>query len=258
MNLSENTILITGGSSGIGLEMAKAFLKRNNKVIITGRNAEKLQKVKDELKGIYTIKSDVGKPEEIKKLYQKVEKEFPELNILINNAGIMSTIDLQKNELSDSDLTKEIDINVKGTIWMNNAFLPLLKGKNNAAIVTVSSGLAFIPLAISPVYCASKAALHSYTISLREQLKNTTIKVFELAPPATDTELLSRFHEDDMKGTTPMPTGDMVAVFLKNFSKDKYEICPGQASQLKFMSRFFPGFILKVLSKSVKRMHKTS
>lgn len=258
MNLSENTILITGGSSGIGLEMAKEFLKRNNKVIITGRNAEKLQKVKDELEGVFTIKSDVSKPEEIKKLYQQVEKEFPELNILINNAGIMRTINLQGHKLSDSDLTAELDINVKGTIWMNNTFLPLLKGKNNAATVTVSSGLAFVPLPISPVYCASKAALHSYTLSLREQLKNTNTKVFELAPPATDTELLSQFHEDDMKGTTPMPSEDLVATFLKSFSKDKYEICPGQAGQLKFMSRFLPSFILKVLSKSVSRMQKVN
>ena len=138
---------------------------------------------------------------------------------------------------------------------MNDAFLPLLKGKKNAATVTVTSGLAFVPLPISPVYCASKAALHSYTLSLREQLSNTSIKVFELAPPATETELLDKFHEEDMKGTTPMSLKALATAFLKGFSKDKYEICPGQASQLKFMSRFFPGFILKVLSKPVKRMH---
>ncbi|MBX2843805.1 MAG: SDR family NAD(P)-dependent oxidoreductase [Flammeovirgaceae bacterium] len=140
---------------------------------------------------------------------------------------------------------------------MNDAFLTLLKGKKNAATVTVSSGLAFMPLPISPVYCASKAALHSYTLSLRAQLKNTSTKVFELAPPATDTELLSQFDEEDMKGSTPMPLKNMVADFLKGFSKDKFEICPGQASQLKFMSRFFPSFILKVLSKPVDRMHIT-
>lgn len=255
MNLEGNTILITGGSSGIGLEMAKAFLKRNNKVIVTGRNAEKLQKVKAELEGVSTIQSDVGNPADIEKLYQQIEKEFPELNILINNAGIMSTINLQDHQLSDIDLTKELDVNVKGTIWMNDTFLPLLKGKDNAATVTVTSGLAFAPLPITPVYCASKAALHSYTISLRQQLKNTTVKVFELAPPATETPLIDQFHEEDMEGSTPMPSKDLVAAFLKGFSKDKYEICPGQAGQLKFMSRFFPSFILKVLSKPVDRMH---
>ncbi len=255
MNLSENTILITGGSSGIGFEMAKEFLKRNNKVIVTGRNAEKLQKVKEKLVGVHVIKSDISNPNDIKDLFERVKKDFPDLNILINNAGIMWTINLQDHQLSANDLTKEFDINVKGTIWMNDAFLPLFKGKKNAATVTVSSGLAFVPLAISPVYCASKAALHSYTLSLREQLRNTNTKVFELAPPATKTELLADFNEEDMKGISAMSVQALVADFLKNFSKDNYEICPGQASQLRFMSRYFPGFILKQLSKTVDRMH---
>lgn len=257
MKLSENTILITGGSSGIGFEMAKEFLKRNNKVIITGRNEQKLQEVKEKLDGVVAIKSDVSIPDDIKKLYQQVVKEFPDLNILINNAGIMSTINLQDHKLSANELIKELDINVKGPIWMNDAFLLLLKGKKNSATITVSSGLAFVPLPISPVYCAAKAALHSYTLSLREQLRNTTIKVFELAPPATETELLADFNEEDMKGISAMSVQAMVADFLKGFSKDKYEICPGQSSQMKFMSRYFPGFILKQLSKTVDRMHAT-
>lgn len=258
MNLSGNTILITGGSSGIGFEMAKEFLKNKNKVIITGRNEQRLQKVRDELVGVVAIKSDVSKHDDILKLYQQIEKDFPDLNFLINNAGIMWTINLQDHKLSADDLTKEFDINVKGTIWMNDVFLPLLKRNKNAATVTVSSGLGFVPLPISPIYCASKAALHSYTLSLREQLRNTTTKVFELAPPATETELLADFDEEDMKGITAMPVQKMVADFLKGFSKDKYEICPGQASQLRFMSRFFPGFILKQLSKTVDRMHANS
>jgi uncharacterized oxidoreductase len=141
---------------------------------------------------------------------------------------------------------------------MNDVFLPLLKGKNNSAIVNVTSGLAFVPLPISPVYCASKAALHSYTLSLREQLRNTAIKVFELAPPATDTELLADFNEEEMKGTKIMSVQAMVADFIKSFSNNKYEICPGQSSQLRFMSRYFPGFILKQMSKTVDSMHASS
>lgn len=255
MNLSGNTILITGGSSGIGFEMAKEFMKNNNKVIITGRDEQKLQRVKEKLEGVVAIRSDVSNPDDIKKLYEQVEKDFPDLNVLINNAGIMWTINLQDHKLSPYELTKELDINVKGTIWMNDAFLPLLKGNKNSAMVTVSSGLAFVPLPISPIYCATKAALHSYTLSLREQVRNTSIKVFELAPPATETELLADFNEEDMKGISSMAVQDMVADFLKGFSKDNYEICPGQSSQLKFMSRFFPGFILKQMSKTVDRMH---
>lgn len=255
MNLNGNTILITGGSSGIGFEMAKAFLAANNKVIITGRNKDKLEKAKQQLGEVKIIQSDVSNPDSIKALYEQVAKEFPDLNILINNAGVMSTINLQDHNLSAEALTKELDINVKGTIWMNDAFFPLLKKNKEAATVTVSSGLAFVPLPITPVYCATKAALHSYTLSLRAQYKNTAVKVFELAPPATETELLAGFNEDDMEGIAAMPVQALVASFLKGFSKDKYEICPGQASQLKFMSRFFPGFILKQLSKPVERMH---
>jgi len=255
MNLSGNTILITGGSSGIGREMAKEFIKQKNRVIITGRSEEKLEKARDLLGEVTAIQSDVSSATDVEKLYQQVSKDFPDLNILINNAGIMWEINLQDHKHCAADLTKELDVNVKGTIWMNDAFLPLFKKNKNAAFVTVSSGLAFVPLPIAPVYCATKAALHSYTLSLREQLRNTDIKVFELAPPATQTDLLIDFNEEDMKGITIMPVEKMVAEFFKGLSADKYEIRPGQSNQLKFMSRFFPNFILKQLSKTVDTMH---
>ncbi|MBN4062292.1 SDR family NAD(P)-dependent oxidoreductase [Bacteroidales bacterium AH-315-I05] len=247
--------MITGGSSGIGFEMAKKFVAAKNKVIITGRNMEKLEKAKEKLGDVSIIQSDVSNPDSIKDLYEQVSKEFPDLNVLINNAGVMFTVNLQDHNLSAAELTKEIDINVKGTIWMNDAFLPLLKKNKNAATVSVSSGLAFVPLPISAVYCATKAAIHSYTLSLREQLRNTDVKVFELAPPSTETEMLTIFEEDDMKGISTMTVQAMVAQFIKGFSKNKFEITPGQASQLKFMSRYFPGFILKQMSKTVDRMH---
>ena len=255
MNLNENTILITGGSSGIGFEMAKEFFAAKNKVIITGRNMDKLEKAKQKLGDVAIIQSDVSDPNSVKELYETVSRDFPSLNILINNAGVMFTINLQNHNLSPSELIKEIDINVKGTIWMNDAFLPLLKKNKNVATVIVSSGLAFVPLPISPIYCATKAALHSYTLSLRAQLTNTDVKVFELAPPATETELLADFNEEDMKGISTMTVQAMVAAFLKGFSKNKYEICPGQSSQMKFMSRYFPSFILKQMSKTVDKMH---
>jgi len=255
MNLNGNTILITGGTSGIGYEMAKEFIKQKNTVIITGRNEQKLQKAKKELDGVVTIKNDISNPDDVKALYEQMVKEFPMLNVLINNAGVMTEINLQKHKLSPADLTKEIDINLKGTIWMNDTFLPLLKKNKNAATVAVSSGLAFVPLPISPIYCATKAALHSYSLSLREQLRNTDVKVFELAPPATETELLASFNEEDRKGISVMSVQAMVAAFLTGFSNNKFEICPGQSSQLRFMSRFFPSFILKQLSKPVNRMH---
>lgn len=257
MDLSHNTVLITGGTSGIGFEIAKQFLKQGSKVIITGRNEEKLNKAKEQLNGVIAIKSDASNPDEIRDLYQQVEKNHPDLNILINNAGLMLKINLQKHDYSSLELTKEFDVNVKGPIWMVNAFLPLLKRTSNAAIINVSSGLAFVPMPISPIYCASKSALHFYTISLREQLRNTDVKVFELAPPGTKTELLGAFSKEDMKGSATMSVEHMVSAFLKGLSKNQYEIRPGQSNQLKFMSRFFPNFILKQLSKNVDGMHKT-
>jgi uncharacterized oxidoreductase len=136
-------------------------------------------------------------------------------------------------------------------------FLPHLKTKSEAAIMNVSSSLAFVPLPISPVYCATKAGLHSFSESLRVQLKNTKVKVFDLAPPATQTELLGDFDVEDMKGASVMTVEDMVRVAVKGMQTDRFEIRPGQANQLKMMNRLAPGFILKQMSRSVDRMLKT-
>jgi uncharacterized oxidoreductase len=258
MQLSGNTILITGGGSGIGLELAKELLGRRNTVIVTGRSKERLDQAKKRFPEIHVIQSDVSQPREIQALVEKVTKEFPELNILINNAGVMRTINLAVDKGSREDLTEEIDINLKGPIRMTQAFLPHLKAKPRAAIVNVSSGLAFVPLPISPVYCATKAALHSFTLSLRAQLKKTNVLVFELAPPATQTEILSDFDPEDMKGVSVMKVGDMVRVALAGMEQDRLEIRPGQSNQLRFMSRLAPNFILKQMSKSVDRMLNAS
>ena len=252
MRLSGNTILITGGSSGIGFEMARQFSQRNNKVIITGRNEQKLHEVEAKLTGATAIRNDVSDPGDVEKLYQQAVKDFPGLNILINNAGILQTLDLRDGNLSATDLTREIDINVKGTMLMNNAFVPLLQHNNNPAIVNISSGLAFVPLPVAPVYCSTKAAIHSYSLSLRAQLRNTGIKVFELAPPLTETGMIGGFDEEAIKGVPIMPVEKVVAAFLKGLAKDNYEIRIGVANQLWFMSRFFPKFIFAQLSKSVK------
>ena len=123
--------------------------------------------------------------------------------------------------------------------------------------MNVSSGLAFVPLPISPVYCATKAGLHSFTESLRVQLKNTKVEVFELAPPATQTELLDAFNSEDMKGVSIMKVEDMVKAAVQGMQTDRFEIRPGQANQLKMMSRVAPGFILKQMSRSVDRMLRT-
>ena len=254
MKLTGNTVLITGGSSGIGFEMARQFLQKGNDVIITGRDEKKLRDAKRQLDAVAIIRSDVSNPDDVKELYQQAVNDFAGVNILINNAGILQTLNLRDSNLSAADLTKEIDINLKGTMLMNNAFLPLLQHNNNPAIVNVSSGLAFVPLPVAPVYCSTKAAIHSYSLSLRAQLRNTGIKVFELAPPLTETGMIGDFAETDIKGVPIMPVEEMVAGFLKGFARDNYEIRLGLANQLWFMSRFFPKFIFAQLSKSINRL----
>jgi uncharacterized oxidoreductase len=254
MKTNGNTILITGGSSGIGFEFAKQLLALGNTVIVTGRDEKKLQKVKALLPEVRIVKSDVSRPEEIEALLKTVLADFPKLNVLINNAGIMRTINMHDDGVDLESLTQEIDINLKGPIRMAKAFLPHLKKQAEAAIVNVTSGLAFVPLPTSPVYCSTKAALNSFSRSLRVQLKNTKVKVFEVAPPATDTELLSTANREDMKGVSIMKVEDMVAESIKGFETDRMEIRPGQANSLKFMNRLAPEFILKQLSKPVDRM----
>jgi uncharacterized oxidoreductase len=254
MKLIGQTILITGGTSGIGFEFAKVLLSMNNKVIITGRSAERLAKTKSLLPKVETIVSDVSKSEDIAKLAAQVLKTFPTVNILINNAGIMNELNLHHQDMTDKLLTEEIETNLNGPIRMVHAFLPHLKKQSEAAIVNVTSGLAFVPLPTSPVYCATKAGLHSYTRSLRAQVVKTKVKIFEVAPPATVTPILAKASEEDMKGIAIMPVEKMVQLSIAGIEKDQFEIRPGQSNQLKFMSRVAPEFIFKQLSKPIERM----
>src|SRR5580693_9029520 len=254
MKLTSNTILITGGASGIGYELTKQLTALGNTILITGRDQAKMDRAKAAFPKLHTFRSDVSDPKAIATLYEEVTKQFPELNILINNAGIMREINIHDKAGSLEDITREIEINLSGPIRMVKQFLPHLKTQSEAAIMNVSSGLAFVPL---PIYCATKSGLHSFTESLRVQLKNTKVKVFELAPPATQTELLGDFDVEDMKGASIMKVEEMVQVAVKGMQTDRFEIRPGQANQLKLMSRVAPGFILKQMSGSVDRMLRT-
>jgi uncharacterized oxidoreductase len=257
MTLTSNTILITGGGSGIGYELTKQLTALGNTILITGRDQTKMDRATAALPRVHTFRSDVSDPKAIATLYEKVTEQFPELNILITNAGIMREINVHDIAGSLEDITREIEINLSAPIRMVKQFLPHLQTQSAAAIMNVSSGLAFVPLPISPVYCATKAGPHSFTESLRVQLKNTKVKVFELAPPATQTELLAAFSSEDMKGVSIMKVEDMVKVAIKGMQTDRLEIRPGQANQLKMMSRVAPGYILKQMSRSVDRMLRT-
>lgn len=182
MNLSKRTILITGGTSGIGFELAKQLLERDNTVIITGRDQQKLDEAKSKLRSVHTFQSDVSKPEQIELLRERVLQRFSACDTLVNNAGIMRNLNLNQPR-SITDATRELDINQSGPIQMVQAFLPHLKSRESALIVNVSSGLAFVPFPLSPVYSASKAGMHAFTRCLRVQLRASSVSVVELAPP---------------------------------------------------------------------------
>lgn len=259
MKMSGNTVLITGGTSGIGFELATQLLELGNTVLVTGRDRHSLEQAQRKLPGIYTFQSDVSDPKAIPVLFHTVIDKFPGLNVLINNAGIMRKINLletaQDTENWLEDISREIDTDLTGTVHMVTQFLPHLKAPRAAAIVNVSSGLAFVPFPIAPIYCAAKAGVHSFTQSLQVQLKNTRIKVFELAPPVTETPLLAGdFHFDEVKGVHPMKADKMIRDTIRGLRKDHLEIRPGRSNLLKLMSRVAPDFILNRLSKPVNAM----
>ncbi len=255
MRISGNTVLITGGTSGIGFELASQLRALDNFVIVTGRDPVALGIATKKLPGVHAIRSDVSDPAEIDRLHQRVIDEFPGLNVLVNNAGIMRKINLARFATRLDEVTREIDIDLSGPIRMCIRFLPHLINQAQAAIVNVSSGLAFVPTPISPVYCASKAGLHSFTQSLRIQLRTTGVSVFELAPPLTQTAL---FKDDlsplDVAGVKPMDVTMLVKHAIDGIKNDRPEIRPGLSNVLKLMSRVAPDFILNRLSKSVDRM----
>ena len=249
MKQSNQKVLITGGSSGIGHALAKKFIDNNNAVIITGRDLAKLEKVKSDYPKINIFQSDVTSDAEVKKLADDIEQQFGGIDVLINNAGIMCLLDTG-NEAND--LTRqyaEIDINFNSPIRLVHYFLPQLKKSKEAAIVNVSSGLAYVPFAQAPVYSATKSALHFWTRSIRLHLKPHNIKVLELLPPVVDTPLAhgADIAEDD--NLKPMPPEKLAEAFWKGYLNNKEEITPGISTQLKMMSRLAPNFIFKQLNK---------
>jgi uncharacterized oxidoreductase len=191
MNLTGNTILITGGGSGIGRGLAEALHALGNQVVIAGRRKLALDETTAANPGMKSLTLDIENPAAIRSFAAQVAADFPALNVLINNAGIMRPEKLlaQQDDLADAEAT--VATNLLGPIRLTAALLPLLRKQPHSTIVNVSSGLAFLPLALTPTYCATKAAIHSYTQSLRYQLKTTTTEVLELVPPYVATHLMS-------------------------------------------------------------------
>jgi uncharacterized oxidoreductase len=251
MKLEKKTVLITGGSSGIGLELAKQLLERGNTVIVTGRDQQKLDAAKRALPEVHIFTSDVSNPDAIVALHASVLAQFPALDTLVNNAGIMRNLNLNQDR-DLNDVSREIEINLSGPVRMIQQFLPHLLTRKSALILNVSSGLAFIPFPASPVYCATKAAMHSFTQSLRVQLNGTSVTVIELAPPAVETPLLRGEFAEEMKNQKGMDVKILANRAISGIEAGELEIRPGLSNVLKAMSRMAPQFMLNQMAKMSK------
>lgn len=189
MNLSSNTMLVTGGASGIGLALATRFHAAGSTVVVCGRREGKLRDARERLPGLVTRVCDVSSAGERRALVEWVTRDFPELNVLVNNAGVQRYPELAGGEGDWAESEEEIAINFEAPVHLSMLLVPHLMRQKAPVIVNISSGLAFTPLSRAPVYSATKAALHSFTLSLRHQLAETPIQVIEIAPPAVNTDL---------------------------------------------------------------------
>ena len=240
MKTRGNTVLITGGATGIGFALAGSFVQAGNTVIICGRRKDKLQEAKKKLPPIHIHTCDLSKDKERQALFIWTKENFKGMNILINNAGVQAMIDLKKGDQKPANSKNEIETNLVAPIRLSALFIPWLTKRKEAAIMNVSSGLAFVPIAAMPVYCATKAALHSFTVSLRHQLKDTSIKVFELVPPMVDTELDQGAAEEGDSEYRGIPPSEVAQAALSAMAADEYEILVGEAKTLAQRARKNP------------------
>jgi uncharacterized oxidoreductase len=232
MKPTGNTILITGGGSGIGRGLAEAFHKFGNTVIIAGRRQQVLDETTKANPGIVSATLNIEDPAAIKTFAQKLTADFPALNVVIHNAGIMRPEDLLKST-DTADAEAIVTTNLLGPIRLTAALLPHFQKQPHATIMTVTSGLAFVPLALTPTYCATKAAIHSWTESLRYQLQSTSIEVVELAPPYVQTELMGSQQAADPRAMPLKDFLDEVFNIIKT-QPDAREILVERVKPLRF------------------------
>jgi len=243
MALQNNTILITGGSSGLGLEMAKQFICSGNKVIVCSRSSEKLQQAHEVVPGIITYVCDISIEDERRKLSHWISENHPEINILVNNAAIVHRIDFADDGNSYKKSVKEIATNLQAPIHLSKLLLPLLNTNSEPKIINITTGLVYVPRADYPFYNATKAALHSFTQVLRNQLKNKPIQVIEVLFPVVDTP----WHEGNAPKiaiTAKKAVGEMI----RGLTAGKNEIKVGKVKLLYYLSRFAPKFAFKKIN----------
>ena len=241
MKLTNNTILITGGSSGIGLALLQTFYALGNKVIIAARNIEKLHNVKKQFPEIEIFECDLTKQSDLDELIIFIEQKHQNLNMLFNNAAIQYNYDFLTEQSITNKVDYEVSANLTSTIKLCGLLLPTLLKNENAAVVNVSSGLAISPKKSAPVYCATKAAIHNFTKAFRYQLESTSVKVFEIIPPLVETAMTTG------RGKGKILPKQLVNEFIFDFKNDKFESSIGKTKLLRFIQRISPKLIDKIM-----------
>lgn len=222
MNTNKQCIVITGASSGIGRAFAEKFYLEGNQVIICGRRKERLDEMEKKFPGMKSYVCDIANAEQRISFAQHILESYPQVNMLMNNAGVQYAQTINENYNHDK-ASHEIETNLTALMHMSALFYPILKGKKDACIINISSGLAFVPLAFMPVYCATKAAVHSFCLSLRHQWKKDNIAVFEIAPPAVDTELGHDRRSNKNESHGGIAVEEFIAEAWQAIQQDKYE-----------------------------------
>jgi uncharacterized oxidoreductase len=237
MKLSNRTVLVTGGTGGIGLGIAEAFHRLKSRVIVCGRNREKLSTVEKKFPEITALHCDVGDTQQRKNLAAEVLRRFPDLDILVNNAGIQRYINLKKgyDELKSGD--DEIAINFVSAVELTALFIGHLMKRPSAAVINVSSGLGFMPMLKTPVYSATKAAIHTYSVVLRQQLKDTSVKVIEIVPPMVDTGLNKEGRDGAHLKFRGIGLSEYIPTVIKGLEDDADMIFHGDGEKIMSESR---------------------
>lgn len=231
MRLNNNTVLITGGTAGIGYALAREFMRRDNTVIICGRREDRLREIAQRHPGIHTIVCDVSREDDRRRLASSVTAQFNALNVLVNNAGIQRDINFNLGMQDLETEPSEIATNIEAPVYLTAALIPHLKTQEDAAIINLSSVLAFTPMARVPVYCATKAFIHNYTLSLRFQLRQAGISVYEVLPPRVKTELNQEGRKKAGYADTGVDVDEYVRTVMEGLEADLQEIeYPGASS----------------------------
>lgn len=250
MNTQNNTVLITGGATGIGFALAKRFSAAGNTVIVCGRREQTLRAAQSEIPGLQIRVADLNRADERERLAEWTSESFPALNVLVNNAGIQREFRVLDPNVADEFVREnEIETNLTAPVHLTFLLLPHLLRQRDAAVVNVSSGLGFLPIAAMPVYCATKAALQSFSTSLRYQLRDTRVNVFDVAPPLVETDLHQTVEGNSDQGLKGVSPDRVAEVTLRAIERDTYDVAFGLALVSRISSRVLPNVMFRVINR---------